>query len=159
MTDPFPFKFNVSTVEYETVVEWLRNFPSERYRIATREMKGELTLEEWRSVKIIEAQKDAERAGDDHHVTDPDEREALLRSDSHEKVEIVHCGLLTTASRRLLNRIAIQGGVNEAGIVRENWSAAFSRGVQSYMVQFRDRDDAVMFKLAMWRRPGDDARP
>jgi hypothetical protein len=56
-----------------------------------------------------------------------------------------------SVTRRLLNRIAIQVGVNEAGITREDFYVAFKRGVEAYLIQFASSDDAIMFKLAMWQ--------
>ena len=159
MTNQYPYKFNVSSLEYEDVADYLRNVPESQWRIDTREMVGELTLEEWRSVKAYEAQQDAIDSGDNHQVIDLEERKALLQTDSNEKVEVCVRGLPATASRTLLNRIAIHTGVNNAGINREAWSAEFSRGLKGYLVQFANKDAAILFKLAMWKRPGEDAKP
>lgn len=159
MTDNYPYKFNVTSLEYEDVAAYLRPIPKSRWRIDTREMHGELTIDEWRTVKAIEAHDDAITSGDDHHVTDENERAALIQTDTADKIDITVKGIPAYASRRLLNRIAVQGGVNNAGVSRDSWRAQFTRGVEGYLVQFRDRTDGIMFKLAMWKRPEEGLLP
>lgn len=156
MTDRFPFKFNVEALEYADVADYLKAIPSDKYLIATIEQIDGLQIDEWRAVQVEAARLDAIASGDDHQVTDESERAALIKTDSSEQIEVSVLGSYAKASRRLLNRIAIQGGVNKAGITREAWSAAFRFGAKSYLVQFADKNDAIMFKLAMWKRPQED---
>jgi hypothetical protein len=77
MTDTFPYKFNVSSVDYAAVSDYLRTIPSYRYTIGRREMVGELTLDEWMAAKNASAQKEADEAQDDHRV---DEEAAIKKS-------------------------------------------------------------------------------
>lgn len=159
MTQPFTYKFKVDAIEVEAVADYLRGIPKGRWIIDTVEMKDGLEIDEWRTMRYAAAELDAVQSGDDRRIVDERERSALVSTDSKDHVEVMIKGAPATISRRLLNRVAIHGGVNEQGIVRENWSAAFTRGLTGYLVQFRDKNDAIMFKLAMWKRPGDDARP
>ena len=159
MTEFFSYKFNVSTLEYEAVADYLSAIPLDRYTIARRQMVGELTLEEWREVKRVAAIEKARDAGDDHRVTEDAERAALLATDSDENVSVTVLGPPAIISRRLLNRVAIQVGVNNAGIAREDYHVQFARGVETYLVQFKSSNDAILFKLEMWKRPGEDAQP
>ncbi|MCI1142162.1 hypothetical protein MOP88_07385 [Sphingomonas sp. WKB10] len=159
MTKQYPYRFNVAALEVEDVSAYLRNVPRTRWRISTIEMVDGLEIDEWRALKALEAKADAISSGDDHRIVDPIERAALLETDTDAKVEIIVQGMPSAIARRLLNRIAIHGGVNENGITRENWSSAFRRGLAGYLVHFADKNDAILFKLAMWKRPGEDARP
>ncbi|WP_188063757.1 hypothetical protein [Sphingobium sp. KCTC 72723] len=159
MQDLYPFKFNVNTLEYDDVAEYLKSVASGKFIISTVETIDGLSIEEWRAAKIAAAEQDAIQSGDDHQVTEEAERAALIQTDSNERIHITVLGTPATCSRRLLNRIAIQGGVNNAGITREAWGASLQRGIKSYLVRFADKNDAIMFKLAMWKRPGEDAQP
>lgn len=159
MTDHYPYKFNVTTLEYDRVAEYLHTISPDRYTIARREMVGELTIDEWREIKRITIEREARECGDDHRITDLNERNALLSTDSDERVAVTVLGLPTSISRRLLNRVAIQVGVANAGIARENYAAELARGVETFLIQFKSSDDAILFKLAMWKPPGEDARP
>lgn len=159
MTDQYPYKFNVTSLEFGKVADYLSTLTPDRYTIARREMVGELTIDEWREIKRFAIEQEARDCGDHHRVTDFTERTALLSTDSEERVAVTVLGLPTSISRRLLNRIAIQVGVANAGIARDSYAAELARGVETYLIQFKSSDDAILFKLAMWKAPGEDAIP
>lgn len=150
MTDHYPFKFNVSTLEHAKVFDYLATIPSYRYTIARRQMVGELTLREWRIVREAALALGATKLNDGDKITSREQIEALLATDSDAKVDVTVFGLPTTTTRRLLNRVAIQVGLNEAGVALEDQSLMFTRGTEGYLIQFSNPDDARAFKLAMW---------
>lgn len=157
MTSHYPYKFNVSTLEYDDVAAYLQAIPSSRYTIARREFVGDLTLEEWRSVQRAITEKANTKLAQTNGRSTSIERSELLDTDSDEAVDIDVLGHPARASRRLLNRVAIQVGLDHAGVSIANKQSRVElrRGVEGYLVQFKEKNDALMFKLAMWKRPTD----
>lgn len=158
--------FNITDLELEGCKEWLNDNALHAWDIVQVQTIDGMSAEEWHEKEAKRQQLETDRMQKEaaeyptHHITGDDERQALLATDSKEKVYVDVLAMPSTASIRLLNRVAIHRGLTNAGVNRnlDAQAARYWRMPEaSYVLSMASKDDAIRFKLAMWKVPQGEA--